>query len=100
MFALRLQDHQIDDVDDTYFQVRTMLAEQANRRQGLERRYVAGAAHHDVGFLSVVVAGPLPDSDAGRAMPNRLVNCQVLERWLLPRDDDVDVIATAQDVVG
>src|SRR5579859_6830873 len=77
-----------------------MLAEQADRRQDLERRDVPGAGHDDVWLRSFVVTGPLPDPDAGSTMPYRIVDCQALERRLLAGDDDIDVIATAQNVVG
>ena len=66
----------------------------------LERRHVAGAAEHDVRLAAPVVARPLPDADAARAMGDRVVHRQEVERGLLAGDDHVDVVAAAQAVVG
>ena len=62
-----------------------MLAQQRSRGQGLQGGDVAGAGQHHVG-VAVVVAGPLPDPDAARAVPDRLLHRQVLERRLLAED--------------
>ena len=100
MLALRLQRHQVDDVDDADLQLGRVPAQQVDRGQGLERRHVAAAGHHDVGLRALVVAGPLPDAEARRAVLDRLVHRQPLRRRLLARHDDVDVVAAAQAVVG
>ena len=69
MLVLRLQRHQVDDVDDADLQVRKRLAQQIDRGKRLQRRHVAGAGHHHVGLAHHrLVAGPLPDADARVAM--------------------------------
>ena len=73
---------------------------QFDRGQRLQGRHVAAAGHHHVGLAAVVVAGPLPDPEAGRAVLDRLVHRQPLRRRLLAGDDDVDVVPAAQAVVG
>ena len=64
VLALRLEPHQVDDVDDADLQLRQVLAQEVDRGQRLQRRHVAAAGHHDVGLAAPVVAGPLPDADA------------------------------------
>ena len=100
VLAGRLQLHQVDDVDDAHLQLRQVLAEQLHGRQRLQRGHVAAAGHHHVGLAALVVAGPLPDADAGGAVLDRLVHRQPLRRRLLAGHDHVDVIAAAQAVVG
>ena len=75
MLAVRLQPHQVDDVDDADPQVR-QRARAAGRGRGerLERRHVAGAGHHDVGLAARVAARPVPDADAARAVRDRRVH--------------------------
>ena len=50
MFAARLDFHQIDDIDHADLQVRQMLAQDGNGGQYLQRRCVATAGHHHIGF--------------------------------------------------
>ena len=71
-----------------------------DRGQSLQRRHVAAAGHHHVGLAAPVVAGPLPDPEPGLAVLDRLVHRQPLGRGLLAGDDDVDVVAAAQAVIG
>ena len=100
VLVLVLQPHQVDDVDEADAQVGQPLAQDRRGGQRLERRDVAGAAEHDVGILAVVVARPLPDAEAARAVRDRLVHRQVVERRLLAGHDHVDVVAAAQAVVA
>ena len=100
MLARRLQLHQVDNVHEPHPEVRQMLVEQVHRGGGLERRHVAGAGHHDVGVAALVVARPVPDPDSPRAVGDRLVHAEIVERRLLPGNHDVDVLAAAQAVVG
>ena len=95
-----MQLHQIDDVDDADLQIGRVPAQQIDRGQRLQRRHVAAAGHHDVGLAAAVVAGPFPDAKPGFAMLDRLVHRQPLRRRLLAGDDDVDVVAAAQAVIG
>ena len=92
MLRLRLQRHQIDDVDDADLQLRQMLAQQIDGRQRLQRRHVAGAGHHHVGLAAAIVARPFPDADARGAMLDRRVHIEPLRRGLLAGDDDVDAV--------
>ena len=77
-----------------------MLAKQIHGRQRLQRGHIAAARHHHIGLAALVVAGPFPDADAGRAMFDRLVHRQPCGRGLFAGDDDVDVVAAAQAMVG
>ena len=100
MLALRLEAHQVDDVHDAHLQLGEVLAQDRGGRERLERRHVAAAGEHDVGAVLVVVRRPLPDADAARAVHDRVVHRQVVERRLLAGDDHVHVVAAAQAVVG
>ena len=100
MLARRLQLHQVHDVDDADLQLRQMLADQLDGGQRLQRRHVAAAGHDHVGLAALVVAGPFPDAEPGGAVLDGLVHRQPLRRRLLAGDDDVDVVAAAQAVVG
>ena len=95
VFGLRLQLEQVDDVDETDFDFGKVLPEQGGRRQGLHGRDVARAGHHHVGFIPLVVAGPIPDPNALGAVPDGVIPGQVLEMKLLIRNDDVDIVRTA-----
>ena len=92
--------HQVDDVDDPDLELGNVLPQQVDRRQRFERRDVAGAGHHDIGLTALIVARPLPDADASRAVPDRRVHVEPLRRRLLARDDDVDVVPAPQAMVG
>jgi len=98
VLARRLQPHQVDDVDHTHPQLGEVLTQQVHRGEGLQRRYVAGAGQHDVG-PAVVVAGPVPDADASRAVQHAVGHRQPVRLRVLAGDDHVDVVAAAQAVV-
>ena len=100
MLLLGLEAHQVDDVDDADLELGQVLADQVDRGQRLERGDVAGAGDDDVGLAALVVAGPVPDPDAARAVEDRLVHRQPVRRRLLAGHDHVDVVAAAQAVVG
>jgi hypothetical protein len=51
---LRLQAHQVDDVDHAHLELGQVLAQQRSRRERLERRRVAGTPEHDVRLAAVV----------------------------------------------
>ncbi len=67
--------------------------------QGFHGGHVAAAGHHHFG-TAFVVRGPLPDAQPGGAMRDGLVHGEPLRRRLLAGDDQVDVVAAAQAVVG
>ena len=91
---------EINDVDETHFQVGEVLPQQHGRGQRFLGRNVAGAGHHHIRFLAGVVAGPLPDADALGAVFDRRIHVQILQVLLLVADDDVDVIGAVQAVRG
>src|SRR5690349_9304434 len=95
----RLQAHEVHDVDDAHLEVGQVVAEQVGGGEHLQRRYVAGGRQYHVG-LAVVVAGPVPDAQSPRAVQCGVVHVQPGGRGLLAGDDDVDVVAAAQAVVG
>ena len=99
MLAGGLQLHQIDDIDHPDLQIGQMLAKDRNRGQDLQRRRVAAAGHHHVRLGVLVVAGPLPDADAFRAMHDRRVHRQPLRQRVLAGDHHVDVVPAAQAVI-
>src|SRR4029450_8509798 len=99
MLALRLQLHEIHDVDNTYLQVRRVAAEKVDGSQGLQCRHVSAAHHDKLGLLPTVLAAPLPDSKPGSAVLDRLIHRQPLWGWLFAGDDDIDIVSAAQTVV-
>ena len=93
MLVLRLETHQVDDVDHPYLQIREVPPQQIDGRERLERRDVTAAGHDDIGLVAAVVRGPLPDADPGGAVLDRRFHVQVLEGGLLAGDDHVHAIA-------
>src|SRR4051812_25306573 len=59
-------------------ELRQVFAQQAHRGERLQGRDVAGAGHHHIGLVVLVVAGPFPDADAGGAVLQRLVHAEPL----------------------
>jgi hypothetical protein len=100
VLARRLQSHQVYDIDDADLQFGGMMPDQLDGGKGFQRRHVAAARHHHVGLLAAVVARPFPDSQSGLAVLDRLVHRQPLRRRLLASDNDVDVVAAPQAVIG
>ena len=100
MLALRLQLHQVYDIDDAHFQFGSVTAQQVDGGERLQCWHVAAAGHYDVRLVTPVVAGPFPNPKAGIAVLDRLVHGQPLRRRLLAGNDDIDEIAAAQAVVG
>ena len=92
--------HQVDHIDHADLQVRRVPAQQVDGSQGFQRRNIATARHHHVGLAALIVAGPLPDSYPARAVLDRRVHVQPLQRGLLAGDNDIDIIAAAQAVIG
>src|SRR4029450_10271321 len=100
MLALWLQFHQVDDVDDADLQRRKMLAEEIYGSQRFQRWDGSATGHPDVWFSSFVIARPFPDSDASRAMFDRLVHRQPLRGRLFACYHAADILATAPAVIG
>ena len=97
---MRLQRHQVDDVDDADFQVREML-----------RSRSTAASVSSVGTSppqAITTSGSPPRSLLAHSqMPMPAVQCltacvhvQPLRRRLLAGDDHVDAVAAAQAMVG
>ena len=99
MLAVGLQPHQVDDVDDPHLQFGQLAPDHVDRGERLQRGDVAAAGHDDV-RIAVVVRCPIPDPEPARAVQDRIVDRQVVERGLLAGDDHVHVVAGAQAVVG
>src|SRR5437879_10833128 len=99
MFALGLQGHQIDDIHDADFQTGKLPAENVDRGQRLKGRNVSSASHYYIRLNSLIVAGPLPDTNSFRAMLHGRIHVEILQRGLLTGDDDVNVMAAAQAVI-
>src|SRR6516165_2196753 len=95
MLTRWLQLHKIHDVYDTHLQIRRMSAEEFHGSESLQRRDVAATNHHDIRFLATIIAGPLPDSQSGGAVLDRLVHRQPLRGRLLAGDNDIDVVSAA-----
>ena len=99
MFARRLQLHEIHHVDHSDSQFGQMGAKDGHGRQDLQSGRVSAAGHHHVRLGILVVAGPLPDADALRAVRDRRVYGQPLGHGMLPGNHDVDVMPAAQAVI-
>src|ERR1017187_8522700 len=99
MFGGRLEGHQVHNIDHANAEVGLLGAQDAYGGQGFERGYVAAAGHDDVG-VSIIVRGPFPDAEAGGAVGYGFVDGEPLGSWLLPCDDEIDVVLAAQAMVG
>jgi hypothetical protein len=99
VFGLRLQLHEVDDVDHLDFQVGQMLAHYGDGGERLQRGHVATAGHDHVGCNVLVVTGLRPNADALGAVLEGGVHRQPLRRRVFASDHDVDVMAVAQAVV-
>ena len=99
MLALGLQPHQIDDVHHPNLQFRNRASEQRDRGQRFQCRHVTGSRHHQIGLTIVIVARPVQRPIPAAQCRAAAVHVQPLRRRVLSRDDDVDVVATAQAVI-
>ena len=99
MFGGGLQGHEVHYVHDTDAEVGNAGAEQADSGQGFHGGHVsaAGDNHFRAAF---VVRCPLPNAEARGAVRDGFVDGEPLRRWLLAGDDEVDVVAAAQAVIG
>ena len=83
MVLAGLQFEKIHHVDETNLYVGELFPQQHCRGQRLLGRYVAGGGHHDIGFDTLVVTGPVPNTDALGAMLDSRIHIQVLQVQLL-----------------
>ena len=95
-----LQLHQVHDVDDPNLEIGHVRAQDAHGSERFQGGSVATAGHHHIRLTPLIVARPLPDPDADGAVLDGSIHVEVLQRGLFPRHDDVDIVATAQAVVG
>src|ERR1035437_4848277 len=100
MFRLWLETHQVYDIDDADLHVRQILAHQVNGSERFQRRNIAAAGHDDVRLAVLIVACPVPDADAARAVQDGLLHGQPVGGGLFAGHDHVDVVAAAQAVGG
>ena len=100
MLALGLEGHQINHVDYAHLQFRKIAAQHFNRGEGFQSWHVTGASHDDIRFAALIVAGPGPNADAGRAMLNSALNVEPLRGGLFTGDNDVDIMTAAQAMVS
>ena len=99
MLRLGLQHHQVDHVDDPDADIGNIFAQQRHRGQCLQGRHIAGTGHHHIGIVGII-AGPVPDAGARDAMADRRIDIEPLPFRLFAGDDQVDVVAAAQAVIG
>ena len=92
MFGAGLQLEQINNVDESNLQVRKVFAEQCGRSQRFLCWDIARRGKHNIRFVALIVAGPIPDTDALCAVGDGGVDVQELQMPLLVGDDDVDVV--------
>ena len=103
MLALRLQRHQVDDVDDADLQLGQVLAQQMPTAASVSSVGTSPAqAMHHVGLVPGRRCWPTPRCRCRRVQcgDRRRPWSSHCERGLLAGDDDVDVVAAAQAVVG
>ncbi len=100
----RHQSKQVNHVHKPHLQVGKLFSQNGGRRQRFFGDNVAAAGHHHVGNIglgaAVVVAGPVPNTDALGAVGYRLRHVEVLEVVLLVGDNHIDVVHAAEAVVG
>ncbi len=99
VLGLRLQLHEVDDIDHPDFKIGQMRAHDGDRGERLQRGHIPAAGHDNVGRNALVVAGPRPDADALGAVLDGGVHVQPLRRRVFAGDHDIDVVAAAQAVV-
>ena len=99
VLGLRLQLHQINDINHPDFQIGQMFAKDGNGSQDLQRGRVSATGHHHVGLALLIVAGPLPDADSFRAMHHSGVHGQPLREGVFACHHDIHVVTAAQAVV-
>src|SRR5215471_13164667 len=100
MFRARLQLEQVNDIDESDSEVREALPQQGGRSQSFLGWNVAGCREHNIGFLTCIIASPIPYTNAFCAVGNRGINVEVLQMFLFVRDNDVDVIFGSQAMVS
>jgi len=91
---------EIDDVDESDFEVWEEFPEESDSCERLVGWYVSAGCHYDIGFLALVIGCPVPDTETLGAVLNGLLHVEELEMVLLIGDDDIYVVGTAKTMVG
>src|SRR4051812_44327499 len=100
MLGRRLQLEQIDDIDEPNLQIHEFFAQKGGSRESFLGGYISGGCDDYVWLPSLVITGPIPDSDPFRAMRDRRVHIQILQVLLFVADDHVHIVLTSQAVIG
>src|ERR1035438_781035 len=100
VFSAWLQLEQVNNVDKSDFQVRKPFSEQGSGGQCFLGGDITRCSKDNIRFLTIIITGPIPDTDALCAVGNSGINIQVLQVALFVRDNDVDVIFRSQAMIG
>src|SRR5205823_6633325 len=92
--------HQVNHIDDADFYVCKMLAQQVYGGECLQCWDVSGTGHHRVRIGSLVIGGPLPDSNSICAMLDGTFHVEPLQCRLLSSNYNVDVVSASKAVVS
>src|SRR5271169_1549714 len=92
VFSAWLQLEQVNHVDKSDFQVRKPFSEQCSGGQCFLGGDITRGSKNNIGFLSIIITRPIPDTDALCAVGDGSINIQVLQVTLFVRDNDVDVV--------
>ncbi len=79
MFARRLERNRSITLMKRILRSGNSLRRQIGSSQRFLRRDVAGGSHHQIGLAALIVAGPIPDTDALRAMNDGGFHAQILQ---------------------
>jgi len=90
---------QVDNVDESDFEVGQCFAEKSCGSERFLSWYVTARRHDEIWFLALICGSPLPDSSAFCAMCNGVFHVEVLKMVLLVGNNDVDVVGAAETVV-
>ena len=99
MLGLRLQLHEVHDIDHPDLQLRKLLPENRYGGESLQRRHIPAAGHDHIRRLTLIVAGPRPGADARSTMPGGSVHRQPLRCRVLAGNHDIDILPTPQAMV-
>ena len=100
MLGMGFKLENIDHIDEADFKVREIFPEEGSCRQGFHGGYVARAGDHHVRSVSLIATGPRPDTYALGAVSDCIIHRQVLQVRLPVGNNDIDVIGTAETVIG
>src|ERR1700678_325453 len=79
MLALGQESEQIDDINETNFQIRKFVAQKLIGGQCFLGGNVASACKHNIRFAAFVIARPSPDAGAAYAMLDCRVHVEILQ---------------------